>query len=178
MKTQTFIVLLRGINVGGQKLIKMEALRRAFADAGLPDAITYIQSGNIIVSAPTSAEALKQKTRKLILDQFGFDVGVVVVDIEELEQAVANVQFEGPGNKVYLAFLSVIPKEPAIAAWRGLDTGKDLTLLRGRVLYVFYGDSAGTSKLTNSVVEKKLQVVSTMRNLNTSRKLVELARGL
>ncbi len=173
---KTHIILLRGINVSGQKLIKMEALRKAFADAGFPGARTLIQSGNIILQSEKTGEEIARKASEIIAANFGFEVTPIVLDPDMLRTSLENLPFDGPGNKVYLVFLSSEPAADVATQWKGLDFGHDKTVLSGRMLYVFYGDSAGKSKLTLNVIEKKLGVKGTARNLNTARKLLEMTR--
>ncbi len=174
MKTQTIILLLRGINVSGQKLIRMEDLRKAFADAGFDDVRTYIQSGNVVAKDSGTPYAAARRSTQLIADAFGFDVAVMAVLPSELKEALLANPFDGPGNKVYLVFLSAVPAAANAYAWESLDFGHDRTRLQGRVLYVQYCDGAGQSKLTTNLMEKKLGVRATARNLNTCRKLLEM----
>ncbi len=172
---KTHIVLLRGINVSGQKLIKMEDLRKAFADAGFPGARTLIQSGNIVVRADGTHDVMAKTTRTIIADAFGFEVEVIVLSVAELREAVAAIPFDGPGNKVFAVFLSSEPPLAAFDHFNSLEFGSDCVKLMGQVLYIHYGDSAGTSKLTINLIEKKLGVTGTARNVNTCRKLLEVA---
>ena len=74
----TFIAILRGINVSGQKKIKMADLRQLLNTLGLQDLTTYIQSGNLVFMAEQSAEVLTQSIQKSILDYFGFQVPTLV----------------------------------------------------------------------------------------------------
>ncbi len=87
----TFICLLRGINVSGQKKIKMTELKAAFVSMGYRDVITYIQSGNVVfktASGPT--EKLEQAIHEMLESRFGFDIEVIVLTHDELSKAVKN----------------------------------------------------------------------------------------
>ena len=90
----TYISILRGINVSGHKLIKMEALRKMYSDLGFSDVRSYIQSGNIIFSYKNSETySLEKKISKKINDTFGFDVPVLVKEISEFKKILSNNPF-------------------------------------------------------------------------------------
>ncbi len=177
MKKQ--IALLRGINVSGQKLIKMEALRESMKNLGLKDVSTYIQSGNVLFVSDDSQSVLQQKISAKIMDDFGFEVSVIVVAPDELEIAVAENPFasETPEDSTqpYIGFLSDIPTEENLKALSDTDFGKDRWAVIGKRIYLWYADSAGNTKLSNAVIERKLKVVSTARNWKTTKKLIALS---
>lgn len=79
-KMKTYISLLRGINVSGQKLIKMDALKKAYENLGFRNVTTYVQSGNVIFSASeTEPEKLEKIIYNRIEKDFGFEVPVTVL---------------------------------------------------------------------------------------------------
>ena len=87
----TYISMLRGINVGGHKKIKMDALRLMFTEMGFENVQSYIQSGNIIFRANrTDSIRLSNSISKQILSTFGFDVQVVIITVNELEEILTN----------------------------------------------------------------------------------------
>ncbi|MEM5621630.1 DUF1697 domain-containing protein [Bacillus thuringiensis] len=69
-----YIALLRGINVGGHKVIKMADLKRVFESIGLKQVKTYIQSGNIVFESEEDIKFLKERIQSEIKNVFGFDV--------------------------------------------------------------------------------------------------------
>ena len=84
-----YIALLRGINVSGQKKIKMADLRTYLGDAGLQDVQTYIQSGNIVFKSENADKAeLAQKISDEIKEAYGFDVPVLVLTADYLQSAI------------------------------------------------------------------------------------------
>ncbi|WP_223845476.1 DUF1697 domain-containing protein [Flavobacterium selenitireducens] len=175
-----YIALLRGINVSGQKLIKMERLRESVATLGFEDVSTYIQSGNILFRYPeTDVATLSRLISKAILSDFGFDVSVISIEAGELETAIAENPFSErtPENspQPYVGFLSEIPSAEAVAALKESDFANDEFRVIGKRIYIWYGDSAGKTKLSNTVIERKLKVVSTARNWRTVHKLLELS---
>src|SRR5690606_37381588 len=111
---KTHLALLRGINVSGHKIIKMEDLRMLMTGAGFENVATYIQSGNIIFeSKETSKENVSAKIKELIRDKYGWEVGVLMLDLSDLEKTVKNNPFLKEKNvdlkRVYVAFLSGTP---------------------------------------------------------------------
>src|SRR5712675_1522139 len=85
----TYIAMLRGINVSGHKVIKMEALRASFAALRFSNIKTYVQSGNVIFEAADSSVAnLSEKIERRILRDFGFSVPVFLRTAKELEEII------------------------------------------------------------------------------------------
>ncbi|WP_374707795.1 DUF1697 domain-containing protein [Flavobacterium sp. J372] len=83
----TYLALLRGINVSGKKIIKMEALRTLFEAAGFTDVKTYIQSGNVIFKAKSSSkQEVASQIEKMILAEYGFDVTVLFLIHSKLKK--------------------------------------------------------------------------------------------
>ena len=88
----TLLVLLRGINVGGNRLIAMSDLRDAFAEMGFVDPVTYIQSGNVVVGSrrPKGARTASTIERSLS-EAFGYEARVVVRDAREMARIVRGI---------------------------------------------------------------------------------------
>lgn len=177
---EKFIALLRGINVSGQKLIKMEALRAAMQELPFQDVSTYIQSGNILLSSDgKDSPEIGRMIREKVLERFGFDVSVIVVTPEELETAVLENPFASrttdDSTQPYVGFLSHIPKAVDIEVLKAIDFRGDEFAVIGKRIYLWYADSAGNTKLSNAVIEKKLSITSTARNWKTVRKLIALS---
>src|SRR5882724_1731990 len=86
-----YAALLRGINLGGHKIVKMDQLRKAFEELGFEDVKTYIQSGNVIFKAPAQTpENLAKRIEEKVLRQFGFPVPVVVKTAGEIGEIIKN----------------------------------------------------------------------------------------
>ncbi|CAM3277798.1 DUF1697 domain-containing protein [Flavobacterium longum] len=175
----THLVLLRGINVSGQKLIKMEDLRRLLADAGFENVVTYIQSGNIIFeSEQTDKVKVAAQVKALIKKQYRWEVGVLALDLTDLVQTIGNNPFlkqPDPDLKhLYVAYLSEQPSADNLAKFQAFDIGRDEAVLGDRVLYLRYASGAGNTKLSNALIENKLKVVATSRNWNTTLKLRDM----
>jgi uncharacterized protein (DUF1697 family) len=180
---KVYIALLRGINVSGQKPIKMEALRAAIAELQLQNISTYIQSGNVIFE---SEEKDKRKLEKQIADKvfarFGFEVSVFVFEPADLEQAIAENPFYArttPDSvQPYVGFMSDIPNSTTVNFLKTVDFKGDEFTVVGKTIFFWYAKSAGDTKLTNALIEKKFGVRSTSRNWKTINKLIELSKEL
>src|SRR5216684_5897193 len=115
MKIETYIALLRGINVSGHKIIKMDELRKSFGALGLSDVQTYVQSGNVVFKAPKqSLEILSKKIREKIVRDFGFSVSIIIRSSEEVRRAIENNPFLKQrgidSSKLHVTFLSKAPE--------------------------------------------------------------------
>src|SRR5438093_805449 len=94
-KSLRYIAFLRGINVGGNKLIKMDALAAAFTAAGFKNVKTYIASGNVIFdSSAKRVDGMETKAEKKLLEVFGHDISVVIFSVAELEALLKHDLFK------------------------------------------------------------------------------------
>ncbi|OYU79647.1 MAG: hypothetical protein CFE23_13250 [Flavobacterium sp. BFFFF1] len=176
---QVYVALLRGINVSGQRLIKMELLRKALETLEFQRIQTYIQSGNVIFqSGQTDIPTLESNIAALIQEQFGFDVTVIVITPKSLAFVVANnpinmAMIADPAQP-YVAFLSEQPTIENITLLAGIDFGHDKLVVAEKFIYLTFKNGAGKTKLTNAVIESRLKVKATSRNWKTIHKLVEI----
>ncbi|GAB6009840.1 DUF1697 domain-containing protein [Dysgonomonas reticulitermitis] len=88
-----YVVLLRGINVGGKNMIKMPDLKQAFVSIGMLEVSTYIQSGNVLFSSDKNEKELIPELESVISKFFGLDIPVILRSIPELEKIKENVPF-------------------------------------------------------------------------------------
>jgi uncharacterized protein (DUF1697 family) len=173
----TYIALLRGINVSGQKLIKMEMLRACIEALGFENVQSYIQSGNIVFRTQEETyTALEQKISKAIKETFTFDVSVVVRSVGDWEKVIEAIPYKEEGNsKLYITFLNEIPilenQQKLLACKNEID---DFTILNKEV-YILCNVGYGNTQFSNTFVEKKLKVSATTRNLATVLKMRDLA---
>jgi len=173
-----FIALLRGINVSGQKLIKMSALRTLFEEVGFQDVETYIQSGNVIFSSKEkSIGKLEDKIASGIKRKFDFDVQVVVMTPEEIENVLRSNPFikrKKDTDKLYVIFLAKAPSADTIKKLSDINYSPEEYIIEGRYIYLFVPNGYGKAKLNNNFFENKLKVFGTTRNLKTIKALFEL----
>ena len=172
------IVFLRGINVGGQRKIKMAALRKSLEDGGFDSVVTYIQSGNLVIgNTSLGNDELAQKVQELMVKDFGFEIPVLVMTVDELEQIVSRNPFleTAEEKNLYFALLYEIPDEDAMANLDPLDYPNEAFFVTDQCIYLNCRMGAGKAKLSNNVIEAKLKVTATTRNLKTMEKMVGLA---
>lgn len=177
-----YLALLRGINVSGQKLIKMEDLRNRLGEAGFSNVKTYIQSGNVVFESPEKDTGkLAASLEASIEKAYGFDVTVFVLTAKELEAAIDNNPFtkgreeESSGfKKLYVTFLSDEPYGENLEKLRQAPIGNDKIEVVGRVLYFSLDSNASNLKLSNNLIESKLKLRATTRNWNTTLKLLRM----
>lgn len=172
---QTYISILRGINVSGQKKIKMTDLKALYEKLGFTDVKTYIQSGNVVFKAKeTDAVTLEQLISTAIQKQYNFEVPNLILIPQEIEQALANNPFKDI-EKMYFTFLAEMPQQENILKLKTYSFKDEYYELIGKVIYSHFPNGAGRAKMTNNFFENKLKVMATSRNLNTTEKLLEMA---
>jgi uncharacterized protein (DUF1697 family) len=172
-----YIALVRGINVGRHRRVSMADLRDAFAAAGVDNATTYLQSGNVHLESRLSAAKLAPKLEKELERRLGLDVSIFVRTRAQLARLVERNPFadESDAKKVHVAFLESAPQRTRA---RNLDPERvapDEFRVVAREIYLHYPNGYGRSKLTNDYLEKQLGVRSTLRNWKTVTALAELA---
>ena len=174
----TWVVLLRGINVGGANRLAMADLRAVMTSLGHTEVSTYIQSGNVVVNSSRSDRTtMAAEIRAGIERAHGLDVFAVLRTPTELRAAVAANPFadESQGTRVLITFLSGTPPPDDVARLEPDRFVPDQFQVLGADLYGLYPNGAGRSKMTLDYFEKRLGVRGTSRNLNTVNKLIELS---
>ena len=171
-----YIAVLRGINVGGHRKIKMQELRERLTEAGFENVQTYIQSGNVIFdSKKKNGIELGKIIERLVLEHFGHEVPVIVWKASEI---VAAIQ-ENPFSKTddcHLVFLEEKPDNDDILKIEKIDFGEESFQITGRRVYLQIPGSYHRSKLSNSFFEKNLHTKATTRNWKTVLQLNELSK--
>ena len=176
-----YIAMLRGINVSGQKLIKMDALRDSMAALGFRQVKTYVQSGNIIFEAgKNSPVSAAEKIGKQILKDYGFSLPVIMRTAEEMERvARENPLLKEAGideSKLHVTFLSSAAPGTAAQVLSPLATKPERLRVCGREIYLYCPNGYGDTKVSNNALEKKLGVRATTRNWKTVNALLALAQ--
>ena len=174
----TYIVLLRGINVGGNNKVSMAQLKEVIEALGCENVITYINSGNVVLSDTRSCEELHTAIEDALKKEFGFDVKTLVLDKPAFDRVVAALPANWRNDDTMrcdVMFLwedkntaSVLEDVPARS---GIDTVK---YVDGALLWSVARDNvrkSGLSKLIGTDLYRKM----TIRNCNTVRKLAEFS---
>jgi len=175
----THLALLRGINVSGNNMIKMEALKTTLESIGFQNVQTYIQSGNVFLdTSEENAAAVGFKIRQEIFKAFGHDVPIVVISKTDLEACFKNNPFlkenEIDLKKLYVAFVSTILQSESINNLKISQFKPDEASIDANRIYIKYAFGAGKTRFDQKYIEKKLNVTATIRNWNTVTQLLQL----
>ena len=177
----TYIALLRGINVGGNNKLPMKALTTLLETLGLQQVKTYIQSGNVVFqSERTDNAALAKEITAAIAQAHGFAPQVFLLDAQALAAALAANPFpEGTGEpkSLHLFFLDSMPPQPNLAALEAVKAPNERFALIDQVFYLHAPDGIGRSKLAESV-GKGVGVSITARNWRTVSTIFEMAKAI
>ena len=178
-----YIAILRGINVSGHKIIRMEQLRQSCAALGFQSVQTYVQSGNIVfVAAEKSPSALSKRLTEAILHDFGFSVPVVVKTAKEIRNVInSNPLVKEDGielSRLHVTFLAEAPSKSALKNLESLPCKPDRFCVGLREIYLHCPAGYGNTKLSNTAFEKALSVRATTRNWKTVTALFEMASKL
>ena len=175
MKT-TYVAFLRAVNVGG-RTVKMEALRVLLATAGLQEVRTYIASGNVIFAAEESEPVLVSRIEALLAQALGFRVDTLLRTAAELQALIGANPFAGelgPADlRLYVSFLRDEPSAELRAGLPALSTAEDRFAIAGRHLFCLVRKRPGKEPFSNVLVEKRLKTVTTTRDWNTVRTIVD-----
>ncbi|MEO5822836.1 MAG: DUF1697 domain-containing protein [Vicinamibacteraceae bacterium] len=166
-----YAALLRGINVGGVKLV-MTDLARLCEREGFGCVKTYIASGNVVFTSAKKEAVVRDALERSLVKHMGRAVPVLMRTAAELAATVDANPFPGvAGNRLLVFFLPDPPPKNVLAGVVAPD-GEELAV-RGRELFVHYPNGMGRSKL-----KVPLWNVGTSRNLNTVVKLAAMTREL
>lgn len=173
-----YVALLRGINVGGKHMIKMEKLRSICESLGFENVKSYINSGNLIFETrKADGGKLAASIHDGIAKELGFDIAVMVRSSDEIEEIIAANPYDGQFDNdkdLHISFLNEeLPAEKLnLLLEQASDT--ELITVKGRTIYYLLRISIVDSVLGKGFVDKKLKVACTARNWRTVKKLVEL----
>ncbi|TRX42986.1 DUF1697 domain-containing protein [Flavobacterium restrictum] len=175
----THLALLRGINVSGHNMLKMDALKTTLEAIGFQNVQTYIQSGNVFVDTEEESTAAVAFTIKQeIFKAFGHEVPVVVIGKSDLEICFKNNPFlkekDIDFKKLYVAFVSVVLRSDSINDLKISQFKPDEASIDGSRIYIKYAVGAGKTRFDQKYIEKKLNVTATIRNWNTVSQLLKM----
>lgn len=176
---ETYIALLRGINVSGQKKVNMKLLKEMFETLGFQDVQTYIQSGNVVFrSKKTPVKKLVKQIQEEILKVFGFEVRVLIRTQAALQAVVESCPFVkekgSEEDKIYIVFLDEEPKPENIEKLNTVNYAPERFTISGLTLYFYCPNGYGKAKLNNNLFESKLKVAATTRNWRTVNILADM----
>lgn len=176
----TFVALLRGINVGGRKQVAMADLRDVLVRLGFGDARSLLQSGNLVFQGEErSGASLEHLLEMEVRRRLALQAEIFVRTSTEWSAVIAANPFpeeadRDPGHLVVM-FLRDRPAAGRVEEVRGAIVGRELVRTEGRHAYIVYPDGIARSRLTSTLIEKRLGTRGTGRNWNTVVKLAALA---
>jgi len=176
----SYIVLIRGINVGGKNKVPMASLREHLAQAGFANASTYIASGNIVLRSDKPPLLIKKEIEQILRVHFSLDsdyIEVLVLSHDQL-RAVAKNKPAGFGDQpdIYysdVVFLMGIDAEKALAAFNP-KTGVDTVWPGVGVIYSQRLGALRTKSRLSRIASSPLYKSMTIRTWSTTTKLLEL----
>lgn len=175
-----YIALLRGINVGGHKVIKMADLKQMFESIGLKQVKTYIQSGNIVFESEKDIGFLNKRIQSEIKNVFDFDVPVMLRTRDEFINMIKRCPYEVDslleGESIQVAFLAneLSEKEKDQLLMQKNET--EDCFIHEKIVYLFFKNSIRNSKLMSQF--QKLLTPATVRNWRTVNKLKAIVEGM
>lgn len=173
---ETYVAMLRGINVGGKNILPMKDLARIFAAAGAADARTYIQSGNVVFRAGANVVAtLADRVGDAIRKEFGFDSPVILRSADELRLALDSNPFANEDSgRLHVMFLRDEPAPERVVKLDPHRSPPDRFAVRGREVFLHLPGGVGKSKLTNAYFDAMLATLGTIRNMRTVTTLLAM----
>jgi uncharacterized protein (DUF1697 family) len=174
-----YVSLFRGINVGGNKIIKMAELKSLFENLDFEMVKTYIQSGNVVFeTALRDVFFITKMLEQAVLQKFGFEVQIHTFEADYLKNILDknpfNIRPEIQGEHVYISFLK---EQPGAAAWENprlqLASTDRYEYAHG-VIYVYAPNGYSKTPYHNLFFEKNLKVTSTTRNLKSCQAILAL----
>ena len=180
----TYVILLRGINVGGKNPVPMAGLRKCLEEQGFSDVSTYIASGNVVLKSDKRADEVKTQVEEVLPEHFVLNDGFVKVLVltEEQIQAVIDHKpkgFGGQPEKYHsdVIFLMDIDSAQAMTAFNPRE-GVDQVWTGDGVIYSQRLSSQRTKSRLNKIMATPFYKSMTIRNWNTTMKLLELLRKM
>lgn len=175
---KTHLALLRGINVSGHNMMKMDALKTMLENIGFQNVRTYLQSGNVFVDSEEDAAKVGFMIKQEIFKVFGHEVPTIVITKEDLELCFKNNPFlkekDIDTKKLYVAFVSIALKKESINDLKISQFKPDEACIDENRIFIKYAIGAGKTRLEGKYIEKKLNVITTMRNWNTVTNLLKM----
>ncbi len=173
------IALLRGVNVGGYKLVAMADLRDLLARLGFEDPKTLLQSGNLVFrSRNRTGATIEPLLEREVAARLHLETTFFVRDAEEWARILSANPFPAEARRDPAHLLVVFLKRKAapqrVKALQAAITGPEIVGAAGRELYAVYPAGVGRSRLTLPLIERTLDTRGTGRNWNTVLKLAQL----
>jgi uncharacterized protein (DUF1697 family) len=172
-----YVAFLRGINVGGKNVIKMDELRTLFISTGLKDVITYIQSGNVIFTAnEDKIERVVKKIEAKLCKKLSADVLVFILSMEDLKKIVLTNPFKKMKldiqTKLYVSFVKEVLKNKPKLPYSSPKKNVEIIKIKDKVIFTITPEINGRFGFPNNFIEEEFGIHATTRNWNTLVKIL------
>jgi uncharacterized protein (DUF1697 family) len=156
----------------------MVELKAMFEEMGFKNVRTFIQSGNVVFESPAKEAALKKKIEAGLAKSLEYNVSVIIRSKDEMEKILIGYPFSKiKGHeecKINIGYLDNIPERSAIKELESLNTDDEMFLVKANTLYHLCRKSFADSLLGKNIIEKKLKVICTVRNWNTTNRIMKI----
>ena len=177
----TYVALLRGINVGGRNRMPMDELARSFEQAGCVSVRTYIQSGNVVfMAAPAIALSARESVAATVSARTGTDIPIVLRSAADLARVVDENPFLGGSQDpraLHVGFLADKPSQDRVSSLDPDRSPPDEFVVRGEEIYLRLPNGVSGTRFTASYMERALATPATFRNWRTVENLLNMAAG-
>jgi uncharacterized protein (DUF1697 family) len=176
---ETWIAMLRGINLGSRKRVSMADLKALVEGLDADNVRTYLQSGNVVFeTSRRSQSTLANAITRAIASDLGLDVVVALRSADEMARVVQDNPFgRRPGEQLHVTFLTRTPRADDVTALVGGEYDPDDVAVKGHEVYLHCPAGYGRTRLSNDFLEKRLGVAATTRNWRTVTALDRLANA-
>ncbi len=171
-----YLIFLRGINVSGQKKIKMADFKLELTKCGYKNISTILQSGNIIFETNKSKSDVQSEIETLISNTYKFSVPVYVTLLSSITRVLDSIPFKNldlkeEGSKILVTFLYGSPSDELVNKLLSyVKTPEELVIIDD-IIYIYCPNGYGKTKLSNNFIENRLKLTATTRNIKTLAKL-------
>jgi uncharacterized protein (DUF1697 family) len=177
--TQRWVVLLKGVNVGGRRRVPMGSFRDLLGEIGAEDVVTHLNSGNAVLRmAGIDARQLEERVEQAILERLGLQVEVIARSGPELTRLLASAHELAEGRDASRLLVTFLRDAPDPAAFTAVDPSSLLPSqywLLGRELVVWHPLGVSKEPVTLTQWERRLGTIGTARNWRTTQRLADLA---
>lgn len=172
---QTYVALLRGINVSGQKKFPKAEQVALLESLKVMNPQVYLHTGNWIFSSEKEASALENDIHEAVFANYNWKLPIVVKSASEIKQIMERCPFQNEQKeKSYFTLLHCKPKDERLQVAEGYEFPGEIAHITPQCVYVFFESGAGKAKMNNNWFESKLKVSATSRNFNTMTKILKL----
>jgi uncharacterized protein (DUF1697 family) len=177
VRMSSYVALLRGINVGGNRKVKMEVLRGIFEALEYRNVKTYIQTGNVLFETEeVETNILTSTIENRLKIELGFEVIVIIRTLEDIKAIIGKCPYDASEyENVYISFFSGEPRAELKESIKEFTSDSGELRVINREAYILCHKKYHEVLFSNNFLEKKLEIFATTRNWNTVNKLLAMS---